>query len=88
MLSYKQWKTLNESILPSFTLGLGQPTNLGLQSAFGLGLEESKKAAKKKSLAKPESRWQKEASRPERKKSAETIQKKPRQKVRCSQIVQ
>jgi len=54
MLSYKQWKTLNESILPSFNLGLGQPTNLGIQSAFGLGLEESKKAAKKKAKKKME----------------------------------
>ena len=40
MLSYKQWKSLNESFLPSFTLGLKQ-------SNFGFGLEEAKMAKKK-----------------------------------------
>lgn len=47
MLSYKQWKTLNESILPSFSLGIGNPSNLGLQSPFST-LEEGKKKSKKK----------------------------------------
>ena len=50
MLSYKNWKIMNESILPSFNLGLGRHSNLGIQSQFGL--EESgamhKKNKKKK----------------------------------------
>ena len=40
MLSYKQWKSLNESVLPSFNLGLGRPSNLGISSQFGF--EEAK----------------------------------------------
>jgi hypothetical protein len=43
MLSYKQYKALNESIMPSFTLGLGKPNNLGLISPFA----EAKKSKKK-----------------------------------------
>lgn len=48
MLPYKQWKMLNESVMPSYNLGIAKPSNLGLQSQFALGLEESKKKAKKK----------------------------------------
>jgi hypothetical protein len=50
MLSYKQWKTLNESILPSFNLGITNPSNLGIQSqsGFTMDLEETKKNSKKK----------------------------------------
>ena len=46
MISYKQWKLVNESVLPSFNLGLGRATNLGIQSQFGL--DEAKAAKKKK----------------------------------------
>jgi hypothetical protein len=48
MLSYKQWKTLNESVLPSFTLGVSGPQNIGLQLQSGFDLEEGKHAKKKK----------------------------------------
>ena len=50
MLSYKQWKTLNESVLPSFNLGISNPSNLGIQapSGFGMDLEVAKKLSKKK----------------------------------------
>ncbi len=49
MLSYKQWKTLNESVLPSFSLGLGRPSSLGLVSQFGFDeMKMAEKKAKKK----------------------------------------
>jgi hypothetical protein len=50
MLSYKQWKMLNESVLPSFTLGVANPSNLGLNapSGFGMDILEAKKKSKKK----------------------------------------
>ena len=49
MLSYKQWKTFNESVLPSFSLGLGRPSSLGLVSQFGFDeMKMAKKKAKKK----------------------------------------
>lgn len=49
MLSYKQWKMLNESVMPSFNLGVVNPSNLGLQtqSAFTMDIEEAKMAKKK-----------------------------------------
>lgn len=49
MLSYKQWKMLNESIMPSFNLGVVNPSNLGVQtqSAFMMDIEEAKMAKKK-----------------------------------------
>jgi hypothetical protein len=46
MLSYKQWKSLNESALSSFNLGLSAPNNLGIVSQFGF--EETKHEKKKK----------------------------------------
>lgn len=46
MLSYKQWKSLNESALSSFNLGLSTPNNLGVVSQFGF--EETKHQKKKK----------------------------------------
>jgi hypothetical protein len=46
MLSYKQWKMLNESF--GVTLGLASPHNLGLnKSAFGLDEAKMKKSKKK-----------------------------------------
>ena len=48
MLSYKQWKSLNESVLPSFTLGVSGPQNIGLQLQNGFDLEEGRHAKKKK----------------------------------------
>jgi len=48
MLSYKQWKTLNESILPSFNLGIANPSNLGLQAPAGFGFEEARMSKKTK----------------------------------------
>ena len=49
MLSYKQWKMLNESIMPSFNLGIANPSNLGIQSQSGysMNFEEAKKSKKK-----------------------------------------
>jgi hypothetical protein len=44
MLSYKQYRALNESVMPTFTLGIAQPTNLGISSPFGV--DESKMAKK------------------------------------------
>lgn len=49
MLSYKQFKALNESVMPSFTLGLANPANLGINSPFG-AFQEAKKMAKKKMI--------------------------------------
>lgn len=45
MLSYKQWKMLNESVFPSFNLGIANPSNLGVQSqsGFAMDIEEGKK---------------------------------------------
>lgn len=51
MLSYKQYKALNESVMPSFNLGVTNPTNLGLSSPFA-DYAEAKKMAKKKSKKK------------------------------------
>ena len=48
MLSYKQWKSLNESILPSFNLGLGNPNSLGIQTPFGFEEAKHGKKSKKK----------------------------------------
>jgi len=48
MLSYTKWKTLNESILPSFNLGLGRVSNLGIQSQYGFEEVKSEKKKKKK----------------------------------------
>ena len=52
MLSYKQWKTLNESFTGSFNLGVKSSGQvLGIQSPFasyGIELEEAKKAKKAK----------------------------------------
>lgn len=46
MLSYKQWKMLNESF--GVTLGVASPNNLGLnKSAFGLDEAKMKKSKKK-----------------------------------------
>jgi hypothetical protein len=43
MLSYKQWKTLNESFGGPINLGLTNPTNLGLSSNIpGIDLDEAK----------------------------------------------
>lgn len=42
MLSYKQWRMLNESVFPSFTLGVTSPNNLGVVGGNGVGLEEAK----------------------------------------------
>lgn len=43
MRSYKNWKTLNESFIGGMTLGLAQPTNLGLRSNLpGISLSEKK----------------------------------------------
>lgn len=39
MLSYKNWRMINEAILPNFSLGLATPTNLGIS---GSNLEEAK----------------------------------------------
>ena len=47
MQSYKQWKLMNESILPSFNLGLGRPSNLGITSQFGFDEGMHKKKKKK-----------------------------------------
>jgi hypothetical protein len=50
MLSYKQWKSLNESVLPSFNLGLGRPASLGIVSQFGFeeaGMGKKKHGKKK-----------------------------------------
>jgi hypothetical protein len=41
MLSYKQWKSINESVLPSFTLGLSNPLNLGIKAQGGVELDEA-----------------------------------------------
>lgn len=51
MLSYKQYKALNESVMPSFALGLASHTNLGINSPFA-SFEEAKKVAKKKAKKK------------------------------------
>lgn len=51
MLSYKQFKALNESVMPSFTLGVANPANLGLSSPFA-AFQEAKKMAKKKAKKK------------------------------------
>ena len=52
MQSYKQWKLMNESILPSFNLGLGRPSNLGITSQFGFdeGMHKKKKKKMKKMM--------------------------------------
>lgn len=46
LLTYKSWKSLNESIMPSFNLGLKSPNNLGIRNQFDF--EEAKKKSKKK----------------------------------------
>jgi hypothetical protein len=48
MLSYKQWKSINESVLPSFTLGLSNPLNLGIKAQGGVELDEAGHSKKKK----------------------------------------
>ena len=59
MLSYKNWKTFNESIGSTFVLGVKQPQNIGVVGAngsseedkfseFDIALEEAKKKMKKK----------------------------------------
>jgi len=54
MLSFQQWRMLNESFAGSYNLGLTNPQNLGLHnsSGFGLGLEEAKAKHMKKSKKK------------------------------------
>ena len=32
MLSYKNWKTFNENMMPSFNLGISQPQSMGIMS--------------------------------------------------------
>lgn len=46
MLSYKQWQSINESIMPSMPLGVKGPNNLGIVSNFAV--YEAKKKSKKK----------------------------------------
>lgn len=46
MISFKQWQIVNESLMGSIPIGLGNPQNLGVVS--NLGLDESK--AKKKKM--------------------------------------
>lgn len=47
MLSYKQWKTVNESVMPGGgCLGVSTPNSLGIMSKFGL-VEAAKKSKKK-----------------------------------------
>ena len=49
MLSYKQWKTVNESVISGVggCLGVSNPSSLGVMSPFGLS-EMAKKKSKKK----------------------------------------
>jgi hypothetical protein len=53
MLSYKQWKSLNESILPSFNLGLGGPSKIGLVMQNSFDTEEGEIAEAKKGKKHP-----------------------------------
>lgn len=43
MISYKQYKAINEAVMPSFTLGLANPSNMGLTSPFASFAEAKKK---------------------------------------------
>lgn len=47
MLSYKQWKTVNESVMGGGCLGVSNPNSLGVMNKFGL-VEMAKKKSKKK----------------------------------------
>lgn len=49
MLSYKQWKMVNES---TFALGLAVQPTVGIQAPHELGFDEAKKMSKKKSKKK------------------------------------
>jgi len=53
MLSYKQWKNLNESILPSFNLGLANPSKIGMVMQNGFDIEENELAEAKKGKKHP-----------------------------------
>lgn len=47
LLGYKQWKMLNESVMPSLAIGIASQSSLGLQNPYA-SLDEAKKKSKKK----------------------------------------
>ena len=55
MLSYKNWKTLNENMMPSFNLGMSQPQSMGMVSNAPMGQDAGSGSDMSSQTASPES---------------------------------